>query len=65
MRRPTILGYLRIATHPSLFDSPLSYDDAMGNVTSLLHRPHDRDFRKFSGVTLRDPFDERYSAGFD
>lgn len=25
---------------------------------------HDRDFRKFSGITVKDPFDKRYSAGF-
>jgi toxin-antitoxin system PIN domain toxin len=25
----------------------------------------DRDFRKFDGVTVKDPFDERYSAGFE
>src|SRR5437899_971378 len=25
----------------------------------------DRDFRKFDGITVRDPFDERYSAGFE
>ena len=25
----------------------------------------DRDFRKFSGITVKDPFDERYSAGFE
>lgn len=110
---PTLLGFLRIATHPSIFNSPLSYDDAMGNVKSLLDRPqvrvagededfwthyehvaselrprgnlvpdthlvalmrehgistiwsHDRDFRKFSGITVCDPFDVRYSAGFD
>ncbi|MHB8464957.1 MAG: TA system VapC family ribonuclease toxin [Acidimicrobiales bacterium] len=24
----------------------------------------DRDFRKFSGITIKDPFDDRYSAGF-
>ena len=25
----------------------------------------DRDFRKFDDITVKDPFDERYSAGFD
>ena len=25
----------------------------------------DRDFRRFSGITVKDPFDERYSAGFE
>ncbi|MDP9403764.1 MAG: type II toxin-antitoxin system VapC family toxin [Actinomycetota bacterium] len=26
---------------------------------------HDRDFRKFSGLRVKDPFDDRYSAGFE
>jgi toxin-antitoxin system PIN domain toxin len=26
---------------------------------------HDRDFRKFSGITVNDPSHERYSAGFE
>lgn len=26
---------------------------------------HDRDFRKFDGITVLDPFDARYSAGFE
>lgn len=26
---------------------------------------HDRDFRKFPGITVKDPFDKRYSAGFE
>ena len=25
----------------------------------------DSDFRRFSGITVKDPFDERYSAGFE
>lgn len=25
----------------------------------------DRDFRKFDGITVKNPFDEKYSAGFD
>lgn len=25
----------------------------------------DRDFRKFSGINVKDPFDEKYSAGFE
>ena len=25
----------------------------------------DRDFRKFDGITVRDPFDKRYATGFD
>ncbi len=26
---------------------------------------HDRDFRKFRGITVKDPFSDRYSAGFE
>lgn len=26
---------------------------------------NDRDFRKFDGITVKNPFDDRYSAGFD
>ena len=26
---------------------------------------HDREFRKFSGLNVRDPFEERNAAGFD
>lgn len=39
---PTILSYLRIATHPGVFRAPLSPDEAMGNIQQLLVRPHVR-----------------------
>jgi toxin-antitoxin system PIN domain toxin len=39
---PVLMGYLRLATHPSVFSAPLSYADAMGNVDSLLARPNIR-----------------------
>lgn len=39
---PTIMGYLRIATHPSIFDEPLTPEDAMANVETLLNLPHCR-----------------------
>ena len=29
---PTIMGYLRIVTHPSIFDEPLTPEEAMANV---------------------------------
>jgi uncharacterized protein len=102
---PTIMAYLRIATHPAVFDRPLSTYDAMANIDALLSRPHvrvpgeqpefwrryrsvaadaaptgnlvpdahlvalmaenevrtiwthDRDFRRFKGIEVRDPFD--------
>ena len=39
---PTIFAYLRIATHPSIFASPLSPRDAMGNIASLRSASHVR-----------------------
>ena len=101
---PTVMAYLRIATHPAIFEAPLSPAEAMDNVEGLLRRPHvrtlaeddrfwgvyreitqgmvvrgnlvpdahlvalliqngvttiwthDRDFRKFRGLRVRDPF---------
>ena len=101
---PVALGYLRISTHPTIFQKPLSAAEAMANVEDLVSRPHvrtggeadgfwdtyrdvtarapvrgnlvpdahvvalmrqhgvsmiwshDRDFLKFPGISLRDPF---------
>jgi uncharacterized protein len=101
---PTVMAYLRIATHPAVFARPLSHADARANIQSLLELPHvqtsgeqdafwrrftevaddvaptgnlvsdahlvalmlengvrtiltrDRDYRKFRGITVRDPF---------
>ena len=39
---PTILGYLRIVTHPAILARPLGPRDAMRNVEALLDRPHVR-----------------------
>jgi len=39
---PTIMGYLRLSTHNSIFAHPLSPEEAMGNVESLLRLPHMR-----------------------
>ena len=39
---PTVMGYLRIATHAAIFARPLSPQDAMGNIEALLARPHAR-----------------------
>ncbi len=33
---PTLMSYLRIATHPSIFAEPLSPPEALGNVAALL-----------------------------
>lgn len=101
---PVVMAYLRIATHPSIFDSPLSSENATRNVDSLLALSHvrspseeagfwrtfydtladadvrgnlvgdahivalmrhhgvrdiwtsDRDFRRFDGIRVLDPF---------
>jgi len=39
---PTIMGYLRIVTHPGVLRQPLTFAEASGNVTVLLERPHVR-----------------------
>jgi uncharacterized protein len=39
---PTVLGYLRIVTHPAILPNPLSAVDATTNVDRLLARPHVR-----------------------
>ena len=39
---PTLMGYLRISTHPSIFDEPLAPDEAMANVETLLNLPQAR-----------------------
>ena len=102
---PTIMAYLRIATHPAIFASPLPAREAIANIEALLSRPHvrapgeqpafwrrfqavaadatptgnlvpdahlvalmlenevrslwthDRDFRRFPAIEVRDPFD--------
>ncbi len=35
----TIMSYLRISTHSSIFANPLSPDQALGNIESLLELP--------------------------
>ena len=39
---PTLMAYLRIATHSGIFSSPLTPDRAQGNVESLLMQPRVR-----------------------
>lgn len=99
----TLISYMRMATHPSIFNRPLAHEDAVRNVEALLATPacrviseeegfwdiyrkvtkevttrgnlvpdahlaallsqhgvvrlytHDRDFRKFSFLDVRDP----------
>jgi toxin-antitoxin system PIN domain toxin len=39
---PTVMAYLRIATHAAVFARPLTAAEAIGNVEQLLARPHVR-----------------------
>ena len=102
---PTVMAYLRIATHPAVFERPLAPAEAVANIDGLLSLPHvqtsgeqdrfwsayrriagdadargnlvsdahlaalmaengvrtiwthDRDYRRFPGIDVRDPFD--------
>ena len=46
---PTLMSYLRIATHPRVFAAPLSPDEAIGNVAALLELPHVRAVSELDG----------------
>jgi len=37
---PVLMAYLRIATHPSIFASPLRPKEAEANISRLLESPH-------------------------
>jgi len=39
---PTIMGYLRIVTHPGILPKPLTPVDATANIAALLERQHVR-----------------------
>lgn len=59
---PVAMSYLRIATHPSIFNAPLSPEEARGNMEALISLPHVRflsegaDFwHKFSEVCAEAP----------
>jgi len=38
----TLMGYLRMSTHPAIFRKPLSHDEAARNVDELIRLPHAR-----------------------
>ncbi|HSM51511.1 MAG TPA: TA system VapC family ribonuclease toxin [Thermoanaerobaculia bacterium] len=46
---PTLMGYLRIATHPSIFARPLSPREAAANVRALLALPQVRPLAEREG----------------
>jgi len=46
---PTVMSYLRIATHPAIFTAPLSPSEATANVTGVLDLPHVRTLHEEDG----------------
>jgi toxin-antitoxin system PIN domain toxin len=46
---PTLMSYLRIATHPRIFSAPLPPDEAFGNICALLALPHVRAVSELDG----------------
>lgn len=46
---PTLMSYLRIATHPRIFAAPLSPDEALANISALLALPHTRPVAELDG----------------
>ena len=38
----TVMSYLRIATHPAVFERPLTHEEAVRNIEALLNLPHCR-----------------------
>lgn len=46
---PVAISYLRISTHPRIFDAPLTPDQALGNLLSLQSLPRVRFFGEAPG----------------
>jgi uncharacterized protein len=46
---PTLMSYLRIATHSRIFSAPLTPDGALGNVLALIGLPHVRAVSELDG----------------
>jgi uncharacterized protein len=46
---PTLMSYLRIATHPRVFARPLSPEEALANVAALVGLPHVRAVSELDG----------------
>jgi toxin-antitoxin system PIN domain toxin len=62
---PTVMSYLRISTHPSIFDHPLSPVESMDNIEILLNLPHARFLSESEGFweTYRDTTGEIPTRG--
>lgn len=50
---PTLMSYLRIATHPRIFSEPLAPAEALGNIDSLLRLPRVRPIGEGEGFLDR------------
>jgi toxin-antitoxin system PIN domain toxin len=46
---PTLMSYLRIATHPRIFAQPLTPDEALANIAALVGLPHARAVSELDG----------------
>ena len=46
---PTLMSYLRIATHPRIFSAPLTPEESLANVTALIGLPHVRAVSELEG----------------
>lgn len=46
---PTLMSYLRIATHPRIFSAPLTPEESLANVTALIGLPHVRAVSELDG----------------
>jgi hypothetical protein len=46
---PVVMAFLRISTHPGIFPSPLTYDQAMSRMSALLDRPQVRTLHEGRG----------------
>jgi uncharacterized protein len=46
---PTLMSYLRIATHPRIFAVPLSPEETLGNISALIALPHVRAVSELDG----------------
>lgn len=46
---PTLMAYLRVATHPRVFSHPLPPQEALGNIQALLQLPHVRPLSEADG----------------
>ena len=62
---PTVMAYLRIATHPAVFERPLSITEAIGNVEQLIGRPHVRTTGETEAfwLSFRDVADDALPSG--